>query len=190
MIAFNRMRNRLFVALNLPLPVKEKLSQLASNYPELPAKWTKKENLHITLQFIGSTPEKEMEKISLYLKEAAGRHAKFDLKAKAVAYGPSRKNPRMIWALLEESSGLRELSEDISLGLSRAGFPHEATEFTPHITLARINQMRLRQMDLEERQAMEEELHLDFPVSSLELMDSKLRPGGSEYTIVQSFQLQ
>ncbi|MDZ4231762.1 MAG: RNA 2',3'-cyclic phosphodiesterase, partial [Candidatus Pacearchaeota archaeon] len=101
------MRHRLFVALNLPLSLQEEIFCLASRYPELPAKWTRKENLHITLQFLGNASEENIGRISESLKKIAQKHAPFHLTTEAVAYGPSRKNPRMIWITLEESPKLR-----------------------------------------------------------------------------------
>jgi 2'-5' RNA ligase len=39
------MRHRVFIAINLPENVKNKLSSYQEKWPELPIRWTKKENL-------------------------------------------------------------------------------------------------------------------------------------------------
>jgi len=43
--------HRIFIAINLPANLKKELSMAQNRWPELPARWTKPENLHITLLF-------------------------------------------------------------------------------------------------------------------------------------------
>ena len=62
-------KKRLFVAINLPEEIKKNLFCFKNRYLEIPARWTKKENLHITLYFIGYVSEKNLEKIREALKE-------------------------------------------------------------------------------------------------------------------------
>ncbi|MBI4101693.1 MAG: RNA 2',3'-cyclic phosphodiesterase, partial [Candidatus Nealsonbacteria bacterium] len=51
------MRHRIFLAINLPENVKKKLADFKSKWPDLPCRWTKAENLHITLVFLGSVSD-------------------------------------------------------------------------------------------------------------------------------------
>ncbi|PIX88575.1 MAG: hypothetical protein COZ30_00470, partial [Candidatus Nealsonbacteria bacterium CG_4_10_14_3_um_filter_36_16] len=56
-----------------------------------------------------------------------------------------------------------------------------------HITLGRIKQWEFRQIEPEERPEVNEEINLTFEVNSIEVMESELKRGGSEYTILESF---
>ena len=49
-----------FIAINLPEDIKEKLAEYQESWSELPIRWTKKENLHITLEFLGYLTEQKL----------------------------------------------------------------------------------------------------------------------------------
>ena len=48
------MEHRLFIAINPKQEIKEKVFKCKLNLPILPIYWTKQENLHITLSFLGN----------------------------------------------------------------------------------------------------------------------------------------
>ena len=54
------MRRRVFIAINLPENIKKELSDYQFKWLELPASWVKKENLHITLSFLGYLIDEEL----------------------------------------------------------------------------------------------------------------------------------
>ena len=62
--------------------------------------------------------------------------------------------------------------------------------FSPHITLGRIKTWQLRQIDPEERPEINEDIDLTFEVKSIEIMESRLKRGGVEYTILESVPLK
>src|SRR3989344_4503337 len=62
--------------------------------------------------------------------------------------------------------------------------------FTPHITLARINEWQWRQIELEERPEVNEIIDMTFPVESIEVMESELTKQGPRYTVIESHQFQ
>lgn len=69
------------------------------------------------------------------------------------------------------------------------GFSPENRAFSPHITLSRIRTWQWRQMEPEERPEVNKDISLSFEVNSIEVMESQLKRGGSEYTILESAQL-
>ena len=62
-------RHRVFIAINLPAEVRKELGNFYTKHPELPAKWTKKDNLHITLEFLGDLTDVEIGEVCFAVKE-------------------------------------------------------------------------------------------------------------------------
>ena len=186
------MRHRIFIAINLPEEIKEKLKNFQSKWPELPVRWVKKENLHITLAFLGYLSDEELVKVCQITKEVAQGHESFSINLTKIIYGPPKKMPpRMVWAEGEKSRGLAELQIDLenSLTGSRISFEPEKREFKPHITLGRIRQWEFRQIEPEERPNVDEDISLNFEVNSIEVMESHLKRRGAEYAVLESFPL-
>lgn len=184
---------RLFIAINLPDSAKESLLEFTSRWPELPARWVKKENLHLTLIFIGYTQETHIPEICNIIKQVAKHNSSFNLKVTKIVYAPPKTlPPKMIWAMVEKSNELDKLQKDLEASLSNSNnipFSPEKRPFSPHITLARIKTWSWRQIDPEERPEVDEMVNINFKVSSIELMESKLKKEGAEYTILESFKL-
>ncbi len=193
--------HRIFVAINLPEGVKKQLLEYKNTWPEFsassttgrdgPARWARKENLHFTLAFLGNTSEQELAEVVGLMQTVGDRHSPFESRIIRLQYGPDAKRPRMIWAIGERSPKLLALQEDVEHALAAENlYTPEKRPFSPHLTLARFNMAQFRQMEPEERPEIAEELSLSFKVESLELIESKLKRSGAEYTILQSFMLE
>ncbi len=183
------MRHRVFIAINLPEDIKQQLFFYRSRWPELPARWTKKENLHITLVFLGYVRDDELMDILGTVKTAVSKNQPFSINLKKICYGPiDKKPPRMIWAEGEKSAELAKLQRDLENSLSgkAAQFEKEARAFAPHITLARLKPWEFRRIEPEERPEISEEISLSFEVNSIELMESVLKPKGPDYFVLES----
>jgi 2'-5' RNA ligase len=188
------MRHRIFIAINLPEEVKKELERFQFKFSELPARWVKKENLHITLAFLGYVKDEDLPRIIEIAKNVATRHAPFLIKIVKVTYGPPKVSPpRMVWAIGEKNENLWKLQEDLKNALMEMKIPQleeeEGRGFIPHITLARIRKWEFKQMEPEERPEIDEDLNFSFEVKSIEIMESHLKRGGAEYTILESIPL-
>ncbi|MDP3996027.1 MAG: 2'-5' RNA ligase family protein, partial [bacterium] len=124
------MKRRIFVAINLPEKVKNKLAEYRDKWPELPVRWTKKENLHITLEFLGYLTDEELIELLQKTKEIASEKESFDIHLNKICYGPIDKKPpkeskipRMVWVVGEK---LKEFN------------------LSPHITLGRLKTWQWR----------------------------------------------
>jgi len=171
--------------------IKRELGDYQSKWPELPIRWTKKENLHITLAFLGYLSDEELLEILKITKEVASWNSAFTINLKKICYGPPKKMPpRMVWAEGEKSEELGKLQSNLENSLLTSSIKGieepEARPYTPHITLGRIRQWEFRQIEPEERPIVEEEISLSFPVESIDVMESELKRGGPEYTILES----
>jgi 2'-5' RNA ligase len=184
-------RHRIFIAINLPEKIKKELADFQNKWPELPARWTSLDNIHITLEFLGYLTDQELADVCKITKEVVKRHNSFSINLNKICYGPADKiPPRMIWVSGEKSKELFELKNDLEKSLLESvRFAPEKREFAPHITLARIRQWDWRKIEPEERPDINEDIDFSFFVDSIEIMESNLRRGGAEYSILESHQL-
>ena len=174
------MRRRLFIAINPPEEVKKTLSLVKEKFPEIPAKWTEKNNIHMTLLFIGHADDDKIKEIKVSIKKGIEKINPFEIEIETISYAPSGSIlPKMIWAEIVRSEPLRQLR-------SKIGDGHD--DFSPHITLARINTWQFAKMDPEEIPMIEMKGET-FMVESLELMESKLSKGSLKYELLERFEL-
>ncbi len=166
-------KRRVFIAINLPQAIKKKLVDFQNKWSYLDVRWIKKENLHITLAFVGCVNEEELLEICQLTQKVAQRHRSFEIRLKRICLGPSNKKPKMIWVEGEKSEPLAKLKSEIGID----NYPI----FQPHITLAR---------NLRERPDINQSLDLSFFVDSIEVMESYLARGGSNYVILESAELK
>ena len=186
------MRHRIFVAINLPEDIKRKLVDYQEKWPELPARWTKPENLHITLAFLGYLSDEELLELCKITEEVAQRNNSFSLNLNKICYGPPKKTPpRMVWVEGEKSKESANLKDDLEASLmEKVRYSPEKRAFTPHITLGRIRGWEWHRIDPEERPEVEQDISLTFEVHSVEVMESQLKKGGPEYVILESCPLK
>lgn len=188
-----KQRHRIFIAVNLPKEIKNNLADYQQKYPELPSRWIKPENLHITLIFIGYTDERGLEEIKQVLRQISAKHNPFSISLTKISYGPPGiMPPRMIWAVAEKSEEFASLCDNLGKALAslpKISFKPEDREIIPHITLARIKEWEWRRIEPEERPEIDEYINFEVPVKSIELMESKLKKGGAEYIILETYNL-
>jgi len=168
------MMHRIFVAINLPEDVKDALVAYQNKIdglfqPPAPIRWTRKDNLHITLEFLGNLSEDELMKVCQDTEEFAKNHKPFTITLDKISYAPPKKMPpRMIWATGEKIAELNLI---------------------PHVNLGRIKMWEFRQIEPNERPDVSREIGLGFEITSLEVMESQLKRSGPTYVILKSFPL-
>src|SRR5664279_2338417 len=124
---------RLFTAVEIPDAVQLRLSLLQGGIPR--ARWMPRENLHLTLRFIGEVDHTVARDIDDVLAEI--RAPAFTLVLKGVGeFG--RKEGRALWAGVSNGDALQYLAAKIESALQRMGLPAETRKYSPHVTLARL----------------------------------------------------
>lgn len=184
------MLHRIFIAINLPKELKETLKEYQKNFRELPAKWVRPENLHITLLFLGNVKTEILPKVFETTKSVSENFSKFKVELEKIDFVPPNTfPPRMIWVFIKKSETLLKLQKLLSKKLlfHQIPFQKEEREFTPHVTLARIKKFEFRNIEPEEILEIKTEISFSFEVNSIEVMESHLKRTGPEYTILKSF---
>jgi 2'-5' RNA ligase len=180
------MKHRIFIAVNLSEDVRQLLLDEQKEIPrDLPVKLAKQDNFHITLCFLGYIEEGQISKICEIVKDIAEKHIAFSINLDKISYGPlGIMPPRMIWALGAPNKELSEINKELEQKLLGK---KNVRDFVPHITLGRIREWQWRQIEPEERPMIEKDISLELEVKSIDIMESRLKRSGAEYTILQSF---
>ena len=175
---------RLFVALALPDSVAQPLLLLQGGVPG--ARWCEREQLHLTLRFIGEVDGRDASAIDDAL--ATIRAPRFPLELKGVGEFGSR-NPRALWAGVRDDVAVLHLQRKIESALQRVGLPPEERKFSPHVTLARLrNAPRERVITFLAVHALY--ASAPFEVNNFILFSSKTTPNGSLYRPERSYALE
>lgn len=125
---------RLFIALDLPPDVRDRLAMVQGGLPG--ARWVAPESLHLTLRFLGDTTPDQAEDLVVALSRV--RAPAFDLSLQGLGVFGDRRRARMLWTGVDASSDLRHLHAKVEQAAQSAGFDAERRKFHPHVTIARL----------------------------------------------------
>jgi 2'-5' RNA ligase len=178
---------RLFVALEISEDVRKSIAELIGELKPLDSswKWTRPENLHITLKFLGEIPEGSLKSIADVL-HAVRTGLPIALTFRGMGFFPNEGRPRVLWTGINALQSLPSLAVSIDDALASIGVPREEKEFTPHLTLARSKGKISPLL----REVIAKYSTTEFGAvnaSAFHLIESKLKPTGAEYTTIQSF---
>lgn len=179
---------RLFIAINPPQDARDTLGSVVNNLKGLVSgvKWVDKENMHITLQFLGETGEEEAAAVNKALSRLAGKYQSFFLELAGITAFPSLDSARVIVAACEQNAEAARVKHEIDKELrSVIGYKPDRRTWVPHITLGRVKKgCRVKMGDKRLPQASSQ-----FQARSIDLMSSRLSPVGPEYNIENSYEL-
>ena len=175
---------RLFVALWAPDAVADQLEMLQSGVPG--ARWSTREQFHLTLRFIGEVDGRDAGAIDDALSGVSA--PRFSMQIKGVGEFGGRR-PRALWAGVTPNEALVHLQRKIETALQRIGIEAEPRKFTPHVSLARLKATpRGRVMDYIVDHALY--ASAPFAVTAFILYSSHLSPNGSIYRAEHSYRLR
>lgn len=182
-------RLRTFICLELSAALRQQLNttsaELRAACPRAPVTWVPPEKMHLTLKFLGDTPENAVPRVRAVLHTLASATPKFSFAVSGLGCFPNFKQPRVVWAGLTNTSALGQLQKLVEAQIAPLGFPTEARSFAPHLTLGRVKPEAARA----EVAALGEVIRLralqNFgteSVAQIILMRSDLQRGGAIYT--------
>lgn len=146
-----------------------------------------RENLHLTLQFLGDVPAQKSGPIVQALHRTAQCHSTFSLALKHVGSFRNGHSFRVVWIGIDgDIQNLARLQKDLAVSLAGLGFPEETRPYQPHITLGRDVEFDGEASFGKYSHAMEK---LPFPVSRVSLIESTVENGKRIYRSLYSFPL-
>ena len=175
---------RLFIAIPLPPDLAARaLEILPSSLPAL--RRVKAENLHLTLAFLGQTPDDRLSDVTGAAREAAAPVSPFTLMFDRAGQFPERGRPRVVWlGIAEGVPSVLELGAGVYAGLRARGLRFDDRPLAPHLTLARVAE-DASAADAKTIGAALVSLpvgSLGFEVIEIAVVQSVLSPKGPRYT--------
>ncbi|MDD4661707.1 MAG: RNA 2',3'-cyclic phosphodiesterase [Candidatus Pacebacteria bacterium] len=187
-------KKRIFIAVNFPNKPKEEMIRLQNKIDHSfldfsPIKWTRKENLHVTVFFVGYVYDDDLLQIFDQVEQAVQDFKPFKLKFNEVDFMPKEEHKKMVWVFGEKNETLENIRRNIKKAI--LGTEKETESFKPHVTLGRITQWQFKKINQEEIPDINSEIPIDFEttVESIEIMESELKKGGAEYIILKRINL-
>ena len=133
---------RTFLALEIDDATRDALLKVQGGVEAAGAKvkWVERENLHVTMNFLGDVGDEMLSRVCAIAAAVAAEFEPFDFEVRgAVCVPPKGKQLRMIWAGVSEPTGaLSRLYDKLATAFEGLGFRQEERAFKPHITLARV----------------------------------------------------
>jgi 2'-5' RNA ligase len=182
---------RTFIAIEIPSEIKAALAALQTKLRRAGAdvSWTKPENLHLTLNFLGEVDERRIVEVEKACVDLAAEFQPFTLRLNDTGAFPNTGQPRVLWAGLSgEIGNVVEMHRLLDERLALLGFKREEKRFHPHLTIGRLksNKKTRELLALADAHQLPE---LSFEVTEIVLMKSELHPAGAEYTPMAKFHL-
>jgi len=176
---------RCFIAIEFPEHIKARIFHEFENLKNknlFRGKFIEKENLHLTLKFLGKITNEELEKIKKELKEI--KFEKFDCYIGKTGFFNNEKYIRIIWVELI-SDKLNELQKQIDKATSEIS--RDSKKFDSHITTARVKSIINKQALIKEVKRIQFK-NLDFEVKEFVLIKSELFSDGPKYKTIDKFE--
>jgi 2'-5' RNA ligase len=154
---------------------------------DLPVRWVHDDGLHITLKFFGDIEPAHAAPIGSALEATAAKFAPLCLQLRGFGAFPSLRRANVLWIGIEAEPRLLALHRDLESALFAIGYPRDQRPFRPHITIAR-SRSDARAPDVSRVADMFTHTS-SASITTMELMQSRLGPGGSRYERMLSARL-
>ena len=169
---------RLFIAVVFPEDVKDALARSgeAARRVLSEGRVTRRENLHLTLVFLGEIEEERIGEVEAAMDECPSP----PLEIRVGRWGRFRqRDGDLLWRELRGGDALDSLQRRLKRALRLRGFDAEERSFIPHLTMVRKAVFR-QGCSLASLPAEAEEL--SFTAEGMWLIRSELGSGGPKYT--------
>ncbi|HEY6248843.1 MAG TPA: RNA 2',3'-cyclic phosphodiesterase [Candidatus Angelobacter sp.] len=185
---------RLFIALDIPAEVRERLNQYVERVciyaPD--ARWARTESLHVTLKFIGEVSDAKVQEIKARLAEV--KAGVFEIDFKEIGFFPNPRSPRVFWTGVNAPDALKQLASAVEGSVEKVGIPREKRAYHAHLTLARAPEGGASRHCF---RLLQERLNPEPPpqfgtmtAREFFLYQSQIMRGGARYTKLQRFAFQ
>jgi 2'-5' RNA ligase len=179
---------RTFIALEIPADVRtaviDYIKHLRDKFPDVNASWSREDNLHLTLKFLGEVPAARIGDVSAAASAAARASGPFELILAGSGVFPTRGKPSVLWIGFKDSrGGLHKVQQSLEDECAARGFTRDARAYHPHLTIARIRKPHGAK-DLAAAHMTSDFAAQTFTAKELIVFRSELLPQGSRHTAI------
>lgn len=175
---------RLFVSVDLPDSLADSIADVQAEFREASGlEFTDPEQAHVTMKFLGDTPEHRLEAVVEALEAAVADAAlePFEATFEGLGVFPDIEYISVLWlGVSRGAESLEALQAPIEERLVDLGFDEEDHEFTPHVTLARMKHAGGKEIVQEGVKTMDPTVGT-ATVDAVSLTESTLTPDGPVY---------
>ncbi|MBN2414408.1 RNA 2',3'-cyclic phosphodiesterase [bacterium] len=183
--------HRLFIAAAIPEAIKREIAALQRHLGrhDCDVRWVRSPALHVTLRFLGETPERLLEQVKEAVKTVADATWRAELSVEGTGFFPNRRNPKIVWVGVTQGADvLSGMAAMLDRELEQHGFEPERRPYSPHITIGRIR--RAGDADSLIDDAGRGFEAMSMPLRDILLIESDLRPNGPVYTVLGTYNLK
>lgn len=152
-------------------------------------KWVDISNMHVTLAFLGSTEELMVKRVESILKSDFKSFGIINFRLSGFGVFRNFNDPRIIWTAIENHDRLIEAHQKVKNGLETLNLKLEDKQFKPHLTIARIKDLK----DKKNLQKLIKEFanipFQDITISEIVYYESVLLPSGPLYKPISIIKL-
>lgn len=166
---------RFFIALDIPEENSSELIEIQKKIKQIipQSRLSDKEKMHLTIAFIGDQPDSLKTELIKIINEAAEGVKAFTVSPGYIDGFPNIHHPLTLWIGVNgEIDNLLVLGERIKDGLKRLQLPQDDRRYTPHITLAKVNDTALTKEQEVKLQQLALQEFKPIRVSSIRLFES------------------
>ena len=187
---------RCFIAIYISEPIRKGLAKLQNelrgkaDLGKGDVKWVDPDAIHLTLKFLGEIRTEQSVDVCKAAEEVAGRHRSFELEVEEVGHFGGT-SARVLWVGAGQNcSPLAQLQEDLEQQLELEGWPREGREFSAHLTLCRVRNVKAGTALVQTIRPYKGLKLGSMPADSLCVYQSELTPKGPIYTTLGNYRLQ
>lgn len=180
---------RLFIAIAVPLEVRESIGRAQGQLKRCAApgmiRWTKPEQFHVTLKFLGDVPAEQLAVLQHSLVTGCAGFPPLKLTAGGMGFFPGKHKPRVIWAgVADRDQKLAALHRQLDTAMRPYAPADKPGKFTGHITLGRFKPGRRMNLValLKRTDILHQRQFGDWVATEVELVRCDLTPAGAVHT--------
>lgn len=185
---------RVFIAATAPPEVAATLErvqqQLQAQGAEGAVRWTRPDQFHLTLKFLGNVSSEGLPELERALQRAGQGVPSLRVSVAELGCFPNARRPRVLWVALKgDTSRLCELQQRIETETRDFGEHQEDRTFHPHLTLGRVNKAasgrELRRL-AQALPTIKADALGAWTIRQIDLIRSRLSSEGAQYTTLAS----
>ena len=160
--------------------------------PEDQVRWSRRDQLHLTLRFLGDVEAERVSALTEALQLCSQEFAPLHLRAEAIGFFPDARRPRVVWVGVQDAQDqLCRLQSAVQAATATFTTEKPEQHFAGHVTFGRFKGLRRPDADAlaaAAKQASERPFG-QWVATEIEIIQSELSPKGAQYTTLAELAL-